>query len=195
MEASSKLQSAFEKIDAANSAGPVKESHEGREVARELVYGLRMTAWLERLYPDASEPLRLAARAQHIRRWEIPRDDFPRDRTGYMKWRTTLYKYHADRAAEILGEVGYDTETIDRVSFLLQKKNLKRDPDTQALEDTICLVFLEHYFADFSEEHPDEKVVDILQKTWRKMSSVGQNAALGLDMPDRARELVERALA
>jgi hypothetical protein len=195
MEASPKLQSAFEKIDAANSAGPVKELHAGEQVAKELVYGLRMTAWLERLYPDASEPLQLAARAQHIRRWEIPRDDFPRDRPGYMKWRTTLYKFHADRAAEILEQVGYDQGTIDRVSFLLQKKNLKRDPDTQALEDTICLVFLEHYFADFSEDHPDDKVVDILQKTWRKMSSVGQTAALKLDMPDRARALVERALA
>lgn len=195
MNEDERFQNALAEIDAANARDPNREKTPEGAAPKELVYGRRMSAWLERLYPAAGIPLRLAARAQHIRRWEVPRSDYPEGRTGYLKWRTGLYGYHAEKAAEILAGVGYDTETVERVKFLIQKKNLRRDPETQALEDVVCLVFLEFYFDSFSNEHPEEKVVDILQKTWYKMSTVGREAALRLAMPERARRLVEKALA
>ena len=182
-------------IDAANAEDPNRVSGEGGQpVASELLYGQRMSRWLDRLYPSAAEPLRLAARAQHVRRWEVPRDRYPMDRAGYYRWRTGLYTFHADTAAGLLRSVGHDEATVERVRFLIRKERLKADPDTQALEDTICLVFLENYFADFSAKHDPEKVVQILRRTWAKMSPVGQAAALKLPLPPDAAALVARAL-
>lgn len=185
------------RIDAANAEDPRTESVGGVDRPKELVYSERMSAWIEKLDPNASEALRLAARAQHIRRWEIPRSDYPMDRAGYYKWRTTLYKFHARKAAEILREVGYDVECIARVESLLQKKNLKTDPEAQMLEDAACLVFLESYFAEFADrgDIDEEKMIDILRKTWRKISERAHEFALGLPMPAAARTLVERALS
>lgn len=181
-----RLGRAMERIDAANAEDPKGE---------ELVYGQRMSAWLDRLYPDASDALRLAARAQHIRRWEIPRDSYPMDRVGYLKWRTALYDLHADRAEAILRDVGYDDGTVERVRKMLRKKGRKDDEEVQALEDVACLVFLEHYFPAFAAKHGDDKIVDIVRKTWRKMSHHAHQAALGLELPEREKGLVERALA
>lgn len=183
---SERFDAALEKIDAANAADPN---------GSEILYSHRMTDWLNRMYPDASEALRLAARAQHIRRWEIPRNSFPMDRAGYHRWRTTLYTFHADAAEKILREVGYDDATIARVRSFLRKERLKTDPETQALEDVICLVFLENYFADFATEHDEEKIIVILRRTWAKMSEVGHAAALKLDLPESAQRLIERALS
>jgi hypothetical protein len=176
---------ALARIDAANAEDPL---------GKELLYSQRMSAWLDRIEPGASEALRLAARAQHLRRWTIPRSDFPMDRIGYLKWRTTLYRFHADEAAAILREVGYDEQTVARVGSLIRKEGIKQDAEAQALEDVICLVFLENYFAEFAAQHDEEKVVGILRKTWRKMSERGRGVALGLAMPAEARRLVERAL-
>ena len=153
-----------------------------------------MTDWLHRLYPDAAEALQLAARAQHIRRWKIPRSRYPMTRQGYHQWRTTLYSFHADEAEKILREVDYDNIIIERVRSLLRKEKLKADPQTQALEDVACLVFLENYFADFALKHDEKKVIDILRRTWKKMSDHGQAAALQLPLPAEARRLVEMAL-
>src|SRR4051812_11345330 len=111
-----------------------------------------MTAWLMKIEQDASEALLLAARAQHLMRWSIPRSQFPMDRAGYLQWRTTLYDFHADRAAEVMREVGYDDATIARVRSLIRKEKIKADAEMQTLEDVICLVFLENYFADFAAE-------------------------------------------
>ena len=185
---------AVTRFDDANRADPRKVTLDGQEIPFELLYAQRMSHWLDRLDPNASEAVRLAARSQHIRRWEIPRSDYAMDRAGYYQWRIRLYGYHAEKAGEILREVGYDDATIMRVQQLLQKKNIKTDPEMQLLEDVICVVFLENYFADFSQAHEPDKVVDILQKTWRKMSPRGQQAALGLKIPDAALKLVERAL-
>ena len=183
-------------IDVANGADPnVVTGDDGVLVAAELLYGRRMSRWLGQLYPDASEPLRLAARAQHVRRWEVPRDRYPMDRAGYHQWRTGLYTFHADTAAGLLRAVGYDAATVERVRFLIRKEKLKADPDTQALEDTICLVFLENYFAAFAAKHEADKVVAILRRTWAKMSPVGREAALALPLPPEAAGLVVRALA
>lgn len=192
---SARFAEAIARFDAANAQDPNKEIVDGVEYPKELLYAQRMSAWLERLAPTASEALQLAARCQHIRRWTIPRNEYPMDRAGYKQWRTTLAKFHAETAAEILKEVGYDEETIRRVQGFLRKERLKLDPETQLLEDVICLVFLENYFADFAQQHEQEKLVGVLRKTWRKMSPRGHQAALELTLPANARRLVERALA
>ncbi len=195
MNPASRLQHAFALIDAANRADPETEAVDGALQPREWIYGVRMSAELNRYRPDAPEALQLAVRAQHIRRWEIPRSSYPMDRAGYHRWRTTLYKFHAGAAAEILRTAGYDAETIARVEHLIQKKRLREDPDTATLEDVVCMVFLRFYAERFAAAHPLEKTLGILQKTWAKMSSTGQAAALALDLPPAVRALVERALA
>jgi hypothetical protein len=179
---------AIERIDAANAEDP----H-----GKELVYSRWMSQWLERIEPGASEALRIAARAQHIRRWTIPRASYPMDRIGYLTWRTSLYKFHAEEVSRILREVRYDEPTIARVASLVRKERIKSDAEAQTLEDVICVVFLESYFAEFAAQHAHEehKVVEILRKTWRKMGERGRGVALGLAMPPDARRLVERALA
>ena len=189
-----RFEKAIERFDAANTEDPNKEIYEGVEYPKELIYARRMTAWLERLVPDASEDLRLAARCQHIRRWTIPRSDYSMDRRGYKRWRTNLAKYHAETAGAILKEVGYDDDTIGRVKTLLRKEGLKRDPEVQLLEDVICLVFLENYFSDFAKQHDEEKLINILRKTWNKMSPQGHQAALGLNFPGDLRRIVDMAL-
>ena len=181
-----RFSTAIERFDALNAQDPA---------GKELIYARRMTEWLHRLESTASEALQLAARSQHLMRWRVPRDSFPKDRIGYLRWRTTLYDFHADRAAEVLREAGYDDATIERVRSLIRKQNIKADPQMQLLEDVICLVFLENYFADFAKDHDEEKLVRILQKTWKKMSPRGHEAAMKLQFGARENELIAKALA
>ena len=192
---STKIEKAFEAFDAANAKDPNTEIVNGKNVAKELIYGQRMTEMLNKFAPDASEPLQLAARCQHICRWEIPREDYEMNRVGYLTWRADLKKFHAKTASDILNRLNFSEETIDRVAFLLQKKKLKRDDGTQTLEDVICLVFLQYYFTDFYQKHNDDKVVDIIQKTWKKMSEEGHKAALKLDYSEKGLALIQKALA
>lgn len=194
MEASHKLQRAFELFDLANEQDPNKELFQGKSYSKEVLYAMRMTEKLNKFQPDASEYLKLTARCQHICRWEIPRESYEMNRVGYLKWRQDLKKFHAEKASGILKEVGYDQNTIDKVAFLLEKKQLKKNEETQALEDVICLVFLEFYFEPFIEKHSEEKLIDILQKTWRKMSEKGHQAALKLPLPKGALALIGKAL-
>lgn len=189
-----RLQAAIARFDAANAEDPRRELDEGVAVPKELLYARRMSAWLERLEPRASEALRLAARSQHLCRWRIPRSDYPRNRKGYRQWRRDCALMHARLAAEILDAVGYGPGEIARVQDLLLKKNLKSDPETQILEDVACLVFLQHHFEAFAREHDEPKLVRILERTWRKMSSRGRRAALQLEMPEPLRRLVSAAL-
>jgi tRNAThr (cytosine32-N3)-methyltransferase len=181
-------------IDQAHSADPRRAS-DGR--AAELVYADRMEAWVARLVPDATPLLRLAARCQHLERWSVPRTEFPLDRAGYLRWRKSLYTKQAERARILLREAGVsETEAAD-VATWVAKSGLKTNPGTQALEDAACLVFLENEIADFATQHADyprEKFVDILQKTWRKMSPAAQQAALALDLPPAIADLVREAL-
>ena len=190
----SRFEAALQKFDAANAEDPHAEIIDGVTYPKELIYGQRMSACLQKVASESSEALQLAVRCQHIRRWEISRHDFPAGLQGYNKWRNTLKKYHAEIAGQILEEVGYDAETIARVQFLVQKRQLKIDAEVQLLEDIICLVFLEYYFLDFAQQHPVEKVVDILQKTWPKMTPQGQQLALQLNLPAEARNLIGIAL-
>ena len=185
-----KFHAAITAFDAANAQDPTQIAG----VPAELLYSRRMTDWLNRLYPDAGELLHLAARSQHIRRWMVPRSKYPMTRPGYHQWRTYLYSFHADTAAEIMKQAGYDDPAIARVRSLLKKEKLKSDPETQMLEDVVCLVFLESYFADFAARHDDQKIIGILRKTWAKMSHTGQAAALTLKLSSVAQRLVKAAL-
>jgi hypothetical protein len=192
-----RFNAAIAAIDAFNAADPKRVEVAGSPVAHAVDYARRMTAWIERLDPSASEALRLAARAQHIGRWTIPRSDYPDGLAGYSRWRRDLARYHAETAGAILDECGYDAAAIARVGALIRKEGLGRDPETQALEDAACLVFLETGFVDFSRRHPDDKVVDIVAKTWRKMGPNGRALAMtlvGALAPDRA-ALVARGVA
>lgn len=189
-----RFRAAIERIDASNAADPHTEHVAGQALPGGLLYGQRMTACLEALAPDAGEALRLAVRAQHLMRWRIPREHYPAGRKGYHQWRTALARFHAEEAARILRDAGYDEPLVARVQALLRKERLKWDADVQCLEDVACLVFLEHYLIEFMAKHPPDKVVDIVRKTWSKMSGQGQAAARELPLPDEARALVVRAL-
>ena len=190
-----KRKEAFRLFDEVNSKDPNTEVANGVEHPKELLYAERMTQVLSDFAPDASEALQLTARCQHICRWEIPRDSFEMNRVGYLKWRQELKKFHAQKARTILEQVGYDQETIDRVEFLLLKKQLKKDEDTQTLEDVICLVFLQYYYEPFLHKHDEAKMISIIQKTWKKMSSMGHEAALKLSFSKEGLALVSKALA
>ena len=167
-------ENALALIDAANSEDPNHISAEGREWPKELLYSERMTQMLDRYRPDADYPMRLAIRAQHIERWKSPRNAYPMDRIGYLQWRKDLYKIQADTAAELLQQAGFSDDAIERVRKAVAKKNIKGNPDTQLLEDVTDLCFLEHYIFDFVAKHPDyseAKWIEIIQKTWHKMSA------------------------
>ena len=192
---SEKFNKAIQLFDKANSLDPNKELFEGREYSKELLYAIRMTEQLNKFAPTASEVLQLTVRCQHICRWEIPRDSYEMNRVGYLTWRKNLKDFHAKKAAEILGKVGYDTITIEQVEFLLLKKQLKKNVDTQTLEDVVCLVFLEFYFLKFSKKYSEEKLIDIVQKTWKKMSEKGHEAALKLALPKEVLALITKALS
>lgn len=186
----SRLDAAFAKIDAANAEDPSRVLIDGIERPAELVYGERMSTTLARLYPDASEALKLAIRAQHIRRWTVPRTSYPMDRVGYLRWRKDLQRKHAEWAGAILADCGYSEDEIGRVASLIKKENLKRDADAQALEDVAAIVFLEHYAVPFAAKYEPEKVKDILVKTMSKMSEHGRDAALRLELPPGVASLV-----
>ncbi len=190
-----RFETAIALIDKANSEDVNFYEVSGLQYAKELLYSQRMTRTLLEFAPNASKALQIAARAQHICRWKIARKEYPMDRVGYLKWRETLKRMHADLTVEILKKVGYDDLFTDRVKAIVLKKLIKKNEESQALEDTICLVFLDYYFEEFAEKHADEKVIDILQKTWVKMSSEGHAAALKLPFSEKSLALVQKALA
>lgn len=191
----SRIDEALSAIDRANADDPNMVEISGARRPAEVLYGERMTEMLHQAYPGASESLQLAARAQHLKRWTVPRSAYPDGRQGYLRWRNDLKGRHGELAGEILKGCGYGPETIERVQSLIRKERLKRDPESQALEDVACLVFLKHYFTDFAAKHDDEKLVNILRKTWAKMSPHGRNQALGLELTAKSRRLVEQAIA
>jgi hypothetical protein len=192
---SQRFRSAVERFDDANAADPALVDAESVEQPATLDYSKRMTVWLDRLYPEASEPLRLAVRAQHLLRWTFARDRYPMTRAGYHQWRTAAGRFSADEAGKILRDVGYDDQSIARVQSLIRKEGLKTDPETQALEDSTCLAFLERGFAEFAQRHDEQKVIGIVQRTWKKMSDRAHHAALGLNLSPDAGRLIGLALA
>lgn len=193
--AQSIYENAVRIIDEAHAHDPKRIGVNGREVPYELHYGQKMSNYLERRAPDAPATLRLAIRAQHFRRWEVPRDSYPMNKVGYHAWRTYLKKRQAEMASQICLDCGYAEADADRVAALIRKEDLKKDEETQILEDVACLVFLDDQFEEFEKQHDEEKIIKILQKTWGKMSDKGHDLALEISMSDRARSLVEKALS
>lgn len=195
------LNKVIELIDAANNEDPNEETdNDGKVWPKELLYSHRMAEMLERYAPDADDALKISVRAQHIQRWKSARSDYPMDRQGYFKWRTDLYKFHANTTAELMAQAGYDEDTIERMKQAVGKRGLKVNPDTQLLEDVIDLVFIEHYMQAFANKHPEydeEKWLDIIRKTWKKMSEQGQQYALAgnIKLPEPLIPLIQKAVA
>jgi hypothetical protein len=181
-------------IDAENTQDPNSEIYQSKTYPKELLYSNRMYERMMDFHPNASEAVQIASKAQHICRWKMPRESYPMDRVGYLKWREDLKKFHAKMTSEILEKAGYAQEFIDRVSFLIEKKSLKKDAETQLLEDVICLVFLEYYFDPFVQKHDREKMKNIILKTWNKMSEAGHQEALKINFSDANLQLIKEAL-
>ena len=190
-----RFETAIALIDKANSEDINTYEVAGMKYPKELLYSQRMTRKLLQFDPNASKALQIAARAQHICRWKINRNEYPMDRVGYLKWRETLKRMHGDLTADILTKVGFDNQFTDRVKSIILKKLIKKNEESQTLEDTICLVFLDYYFDEFAEKHSDEKIIDILKKTWVKMSDKGHEAALKIPFSDKSLALVKQAIS
>jgi hypothetical protein len=189
-----RFAAAIRRFDEENSRDPNQLLVEGHPVPREVRYAQWLTDWVLKLRPDASEPLRLAARCQHLCRWMISRDSYPQTRAGYLQWREALKRFHARRAGELLREVGYPEDLIQRVQNLNLKRDFPEDPEARVLEDALCLVFLEHQLTELAGKTSDEKVVNALQKSWKKMTPAGQAEALKLAYGSKERNLLKRAL-
>ncbi len=182
-------------FDAANAEDPNQDQGQPKE----LLYARRMTEMIERFAPDASEVAKLAVRAQHIRRWTVPRNTYPMTKEGYFAWRTGLYKFHAETAGELMRQAGYGDDLIEQVKKAVGKRALKVNPDTQMLEDTASLVFIEHYMLDFAANKPDydeDRWLEIIRKTWKKMSDAGHAFALSgqLKLPEPLLPIITKAL-
>lgn len=185
------LDTTLQALDAINRLDPNTETDLNDEPwPKELLYAERMSLELSRFAPQANIELKIAARAQHIERWIIPRSDYPMNRAGYQRWRITLGEHHAKRACELMRAHGFSEESCERVAAMLQKKQLKQNPDVQTLEDVACLVFIRHYLEKFATQHSDEKLIRIIGKTWNKMSQAGQSAALQIDLPAHLQRLM-----
>lgn len=196
----SRYNQTVEIIDLANSQDPnTEKDYDGSDVAKELLYGRRMAEMIDRFAPDADEVQKLSVRAQHIERWKSPRSDYPMDKKGYHLWRTKLYSFHANTLAALMEKTGYAEEEIERAKLAVGKKKLKSNPDTQMLENIAALVFIEHYMLEFAGKHPEyseEKWIEIIQKTWRKMSEDAQQFALDgkIKLPEPLIPLIQKAL-
>ena len=188
-----RFSKAIAAFDTYHQKDPNTDTEGGKLYPRELLYAMRMTDRLAKFAPEAQEAVKLAARCQHTGRWEIPREKYPMEKKGYLQWRNEEKFHHARIAENILTTCGYEPETIEKVKSLLLKKELFTNADTQLLEDVVCLVFIEHYLEDFTAKHDDDKVVDILKKTLRKMSAGGKKAVETLELSPKIRSLVKRA--
>jgi len=195
------FDTALKLIDQANSEDPNRVTDpDGKEWPKELLYGHHMSDMLERFAPETDDIMKLAIRSQHIQRWKSPRSDYPMDKKGYHLWRTNLYTFHANTASELMAQAGYAEADIERAKLAIGKKALKKNPDTQLVEDIAALVFIEHYMLEFAGKHPEydeAKWIDIIRKTWRKMSEQGQQFALSgsLKLPEPLVPLIQKALS
>ncbi len=180
-----RLEKVLAGIDALNAKDPN---------GKELPYSERLTAWVLKLNPAPSETLRIAARGQHVERWTIPRDSYPMDRGGYLRWREELKRFHAATVTDLMKKEGYADAEMDAVRRIILKKNFQSDPDAQTVEDALCLIFLESQFEDLHQKTPDPKMIDIIQKTWKKMSAKAKEMALALPLPPAHQTLISEAL-
>lgn len=189
------LENVLNAIDNINKADTNTTVVDGISHPKELLYGHNMSACLDEYWPKANDYLQIAVRAQHIQRWHLKRSDFPAGKQGYLTWRKELAIFHADTTKTLMLEQGYSDEEGDITASIIRKEKLKTNSDSQTLEDVACLVFLQHYFDDFAAKHSEEKIIRILQLTWKKMSVRGQEIALALSLPAHLSQLVVKALA
>ena len=195
------FEKARDLINQANNEDPNKVTDsDNKEWPKELLYSHRMSDMLQRFAPDTDDAMKLAIQAQHIQRWKSPRSDYPMDRKGYHQWRTALYTFHAETLAALMEKAGYAEDSLERVKQAVGKKALKKNPDTQLLENIAALVFIEHYMLEFAGKHPEydeQKWIDIIQKTWRKMSEQAQQFALSgsIALPEPLVPLIQKALS
>jgi hypothetical protein len=188
------LDDAFAAIDAANADDPNTIDVGGSHRPKEQAHAEMAVEWIRRLVPSPSDALLLAARAHHVRRWDIPRSSEPDGRAGYLKWKRRLQQHHADVVAGLLRDVGYEGATIERVQSLVKKERLKSDPEVQALEDALCLVFVETQFTDLTAQLGEDHMVEVVAKTLRKMTAPGREAALAMPLDDESLRIVTKAL-
>jgi hypothetical protein len=197
----SKLETAIALIDEANSKDPNQETdNEGKSWPKESLYSFRMSDMLQRYRPDADDAIIIGVRAQHVERWKSSRQDYAQGRQGYLQWRANLYKFHAETAGNFMAEAGYDEETIERVKKAVGKRAVKVNPDAQMLEDVASMVFLEYYMQPFADKHPEyseEKWIDIIQKTWKKMSDQAHHFVLdgNVTLPEPLVPVIQKALS
>jgi len=194
------LERAIALIDAANAEDPRMGNLDGKPVPRELLYGQRMADMIGRYAPEADDVMKIAVRGQHIQRWKTPRDSYPMTREGYLAWRTGLYKFHAETTSRIAEEAGFDAAAVERIRQAVGKRGLKVNADTQMLEDVTDLVFIEHYMLEFAGQHAEyteEKWLDIIRKTWKKMSERAHAFALSgnLKLPEPLVPLITKAIS
>ena len=189
-----RLSTAFDLFDNYNKQDPRTTIHDNLAYPVEYFYALQLHNWVKKLASNASETLLLASRCQHIGRWQIPREQYPMNKAGYLTWRKELAGFHATKAGELLQKAGYNEDEIKAVQHILLKEELKRDRDVQTMEDALCLVFLQFQFEDLVRQHNDEKIIHILQKTWKKMGEAGREAALQLPFSEKGKRLLQKAL-
>ncbi|MCU7834855.1 MAG: DUF4202 domain-containing protein [gamma proteobacterium symbiont of Taylorina sp.] len=194
-----KYEQVVDLINTANGEDPNHENDDDKAWPKELLYSHRMSDMLERYTPQADDVMKLAIRAQHIQRWKSPRDAYPMNKQGYHQWRTALYQFHADQLAQLMQTAGYTENEIERAKQAVSKKALKKNKDTQLLEDVSALVFIEHYMLAFVEKHPEydeQKWLSIILITWKKVSERGQKFALsgGIKLPESLLPLIEKAI-
>ncbi|MBE9525611.1 MAG: DUF4202 domain-containing protein [Proteobacteria bacterium] len=196
----SMFEQVVELIKSANSEDPNQESDGEKSWPKELLYTYRMADMLERYSPDADDVMKLAIQAQHIQRWQSPRNAYPMNKKGYHQWRTNLYQFHADTLATLMQTADYSKTDIDRAKQAVGKKSLKSNPDTQLLEDVSALVFIEYYMQAFVDKHPEyneEKWISIILRTWNKVSETGQKFALSgaLKLPEPLIPIITKAIS
>jgi hypothetical protein len=189
-----RLQRVLAAIDAVNAEDPNKVELDGRQEPAELVYGRRITETLRRMVAAPSEPMRIAARGQHTGRWRLARRSYPEGRAGYLAWRREQRVNQAKRLGQIMATEGYGADDIARVGALIRKENMRADAEVQVFEDVICVMFFEHYLRDFLPRVTEEKLAEILVKTWGRMSPLGRRHALMLDLPQTVTHLMQREL-
>jgi hypothetical protein len=189
-----RFETALQRIDGENGKDPHFIQVDGALIPSELLYSQWVSDWVLRLCPQATEALQLAARSQHICRWMIPRKSYEMTRAGYLKWRADLKQFHAKKSGEILADAGYPEEFITRVQALNLKANLAGDPECQTLEDALCLVTIQHQLAGLMEKTDSGKMLEIVRKTWKKMSPEARNHALALPLPEEEKRLIQTAL-
>jgi len=189
-----KLTQAFELFDTYNQQDPTSFIWEGTSYPQEYFMALKLHEWVEKLMPEASEPLLLASRSQHIGRWTVARNSYPEGKVGYLTWRKDLGKFHAKTAGELMAQVGYDAETIERTQQIILKQRIKQDAEVQTIENALCLVFLEYQYEAFHPKHEADKVIDILKKSLLKMDAHGHSFALKLSFSEKGLSYVQEAL-